>query len=43
VGETFRRVDWRFAGVDEGAVKTDMTPGQFDRLPELQKDDWPGR
>jgi hypothetical protein len=43
VGETFRRVDWRFAGVDEGAVKTDMTPGQFDSLPELQKDDWPGR
>ena len=42
VGETFRRVDWHFAGVKEGAVKTDMSPEQFDRLPELQKDNWPG-
>lgn len=43
VGETFRRVDWHFAGVEEGAVKTEITPEQFDRLPELQKDNWPGR
>lgn len=42
VGETFRRVDWHFAGVDGGAVKTDMSPEQFDCLPELQKDNWPG-
>lgn len=42
VGETFRRVDWHFAGVEEGAVKTDMSPEQFDRLPALQKDNWPG-
>lgn len=42
VGETFRRVDWHYAGVEAGAVKTDMSPEQFDRLPELQKDNWPG-
>ncbi|GAA4009223.1 PRC-barrel domain containing protein [Sphingomonas humi] len=42
VGETFRRVDWHYAGVEEGAVKTDICPDQFERLPELQKDNWPG-
>ncbi|GLR48602.1 PRC-barrel domain-containing protein [Sphingomonas astaxanthinifaciens] len=42
VGETFRRVDWHYAGVQEGAVHTDMTPRDFERLPELQKDNWPG-
>ncbi len=43
VGETFRRVDWHFAGIHKGAVETDITPEQFDGLPELQKDKWPGR
>lgn len=43
VGETFRRVDWHYAGVQDGAVKTDMTKRDFDSLPELQKDNWPGR
>jgi hypothetical protein len=43
VGETFRRVDWRFAGVEDGAVKTDFSAQDFERLPELQKDNWPGR
>lgn len=43
VGETFRRVDWHFAGVSDGTVKTEMTPDEFGRLPELQKDNWPGR
>lgn len=43
VGETFRRVDWHYAGVKDGAVKTDMSPDQFKHLPELQKDNWPGK
>jgi hypothetical protein len=42
LGETFRRVDWHYAGVQDGAVKTDMSTQDFDRLPELQKDNWPG-
>ncbi|WP_300974661.1 PRC-barrel domain-containing protein [Sphingomonas sp. LHG3406-1] len=42
VGETFRRVDWRFAGVHEGAVATDLDEAGFRSLPELQKDNWPG-
>lgn len=42
VGETFRRVDWHFAGVQRGAVKTDLSPRDFEALPELKKDDWPG-
>lgn len=43
VGETFRRVNWHYAGVQDGAVKTDLSPEQFTGLPELQKDNWPGR
>ncbi|GAA4017065.1 PRC-barrel domain-containing protein [Sphingomonas swuensis] len=43
VGETFRRVDWHYAGVQDGSVKTDMTSADFEALPELQKDNWPGR
>jgi hypothetical protein len=43
IGETFRRVDWRYAGVEDGEVRTDLDPGSFQRLPELQKDNWPGR
>jgi hypothetical protein len=43
VGETFRRVDWHYAGVADGDVKTELTPESFERLPELQADNWPGR
>ena len=43
VGETFRRVDWTFAGVQDGAVKTDMTEREFEQLPEIRKDRWPGQ
>jgi hypothetical protein len=42
VGETFRRVDWHYAGVQEGAVKTHFSSQDFESLPELQKDNWPG-
>lgn len=43
VGETFRRVDWHYAGVSDGVVNTDISPEQFEQLPEVQKDNWPGR
>ncbi len=43
VGETFRRLDWRHARIDEGSIKTDFDEGRFSALPELQKDNWPGR
>ncbi len=43
VGETFRRIEWKDAHVHEGAVETGLEPAAFARLPELAKDDWPGR
>lgn len=43
IGETFRRVDWHYAGVQDGEVRTEFDPDSFARLPELQKDNWPGR
>lgn len=43
VGETLRRVDWHYAGVDGGKVMTDLSEADFARLPKLAKDDWPGR
>lgn len=43
VGETFRRLDWRQASIDDGSVKTSLDEPGFDRLPTLEKDNWPGR
>lgn len=43
VGETFRRLDWHHARVHEGAVQVDMVEKDLSRLPELAKDNWPGR
>ena len=43
VGETFRRVEWRAAKVHEGNVRTDFAVQDFQNLPELARDDWPGR
>jgi len=43
VGETFRRVEWQGAHVHDGAVTTALEADAFGRLPELAKDDWPGR
>lgn len=43
VGETFRRVDWHHAGVQEDEVRTRFDKQSFARLPQLQKDNWPGR
>lgn len=43
VGETFRRVDWKHARVQDGEVRIDLGKAEFQRLPELAKDNWPGR
>lgn len=43
VGETFRRVDWRHAGINQSEVKTALDQESFAKLPELAKDNWPGR
>ena len=43
VGETFRRVDWHQAKIHDGDVSVPLDAAAFDRLPELTKNDWPGR
>ncbi|CAA9489764.1 MAG: hypothetical protein AVDCRST_MAG09-89 [uncultured Sphingomonas sp.] len=43
VGETFRRLEWGDAQVHDGAVQTRFDEGRFSTLPELTKDNWPGR
>ena len=43
VGETYRRVDWHAAKVHDGKVITQFDKTQFERLPTLQKDNWPGQ
>jgi hypothetical protein len=40
VGETFRRLRWGDARVIEDQVVTDLSPRAFDRLPQLERDDW---
>lgn len=43
VGETIRRVDWHGLKVHDGAVNSDIDSAAFSRLPELPRDNWPGR
>jgi hypothetical protein len=43
LGETFHRLDWHYAGVHDGSVKTEFDEAGFQALPELVKDSWPGR
>ena len=43
VGETFRRLDWRDIRVQEGSIRTALNERDFERLPGLAGDDWPGR
>lgn len=43
VGETFRRLEWRDAGVKDGAVHAPLDASTFDGLPKLARDNWPGR
>jgi sporulation protein YlmC with PRC-barrel domain len=43
VGEQLRRVDWNIARIDGEKTKVDLDAAGFARLPELAKDNWPGR
>ena len=43
VGETYRRVEWQGTHVHDGAVTSHLDDATFDGLPQLAKDDWPGR
>ncbi|MGI8930872.1 MAG: PRC-barrel domain-containing protein [Sphingomicrobium sp.] len=43
VGETLRRIDWTDVGVADDRIETMFERTAFDRLPPLDKDQWPGR
>jgi hypothetical protein len=43
VGETLRRLPWSIAHFDKDEVVADLSRGDFERLEELQRDQWPGR
>lgn len=43
VGETLRRLPWERAEVDDGAVLAKLAAGEFERLEELPRDQWPAR
>jgi hypothetical protein len=43
VGETLRRIDWADVRVDGNEVRTGLDSHSFQRLEQLEKDNWPGR
>lgn len=43
VGETLRRIDWGDVGVTGDRIEAKLERSAFDRLPPLDKDQWPGR
>ena len=43
VGERLRRLDWSQARIDRDRLVTRMDADRFRALPELDKDQWPGR
>ena len=43
VGETLRRLPWSNAQVEGETLSTTLSLDDFDRLEELQRDQWPGR
>ena len=43
VGETLRRLPWKDVHVDKGEIVATLKRGEFERLEELQRDQWPGR
>jgi hypothetical protein len=43
VGERLRRLDWSDARIDRDRLVTELDAHQFQALPELAKDQWPGR
>ncbi|MCL6730532.1 PRC-barrel domain containing protein [Sphingomonas hankyongi] len=43
VGETLRRLPWRRAHVEDGALFAEGSAEEFDRLETIEKDEWPAR
>lgn len=43
IGETLRRLDWTQMTVTGEQLGTGLSPAQFARLEELQRDQWPAR
>ena len=43
IGETLRRLDWARVNVTGEQLGTDLSPAQFARLEQLQRDQWPAR
>lgn len=43
VGETLRRIDWNDVTVQGNCVNTKLDRAGFERLDQLEKDEWPGR
>lgn len=43
LGERLRRLPWADAHVEDGKIAVHLVPERFDRLEELQVDEWPGR
>ena len=42
-GESFRRLDWLGARIADGSIDAPIGRAEAESLPELSKDDWPGR
>jgi hypothetical protein len=40
VGEVFRRLPWKLAGVDEGVLEVQLPPDRFEQIETVPKDDW---
>jgi len=43
VGERLRRLPWRHARVDGEMIVASLDAARFEKLEELQRDEWPGR
>jgi len=43
VGERLRRLPWRDLQIDGETISTRLHSGAFERLEELERDEWPGR
>jgi len=43
VGETFRRVPWKLARIEEDRLLLSCDQDEFDRLEQLDRKEWPGR
>ncbi len=43
VGERFHRIEWDAVAIEGDTAQADLDTDALGRLPELTKDDWPGR